>query len=109
MTLVVLMALNLFCPGCCGRAGETMGSFRETNIEEVMQRHTDRLMAIPGGIGVAQGLCHGRPGIKVLVDQETPALEIAIPEKLEGVPVCLQSVGEVRAFPEDGMDLPNKE
>lgn len=86
-----------------------MGPSRETTIEEVMQRHVDRLMAIPGVVGVAQGLCHGLPGIKVLVDQETPALEIAIPENLEGVPVCLQAVGEVRAFPEEGRDLPIKE
>lgn len=67
-------------------------------IAEVLARHTDRLMAVPGVVGTAEGECRGRPCILVLVDRRTPALERAIPRELDGVPVEIRETGPIRAL-----------
>ena len=46
----------------------------ERSIEAVLREHTDRLMALPGVVGSAQGLCDGEPCIKVLVVTRTSEL-----------------------------------
>lgn len=74
-------------------------SSRQKNIEEVLAKHTDHLMAIPGVVGTALGMCHDRPCIKVFVAERTPALESAVPTTLEGYPVSLEQVGEIHALP----------
>jgi hypothetical protein len=68
-------------------------------IEEVLRRHTDRLMQIPGVVAIALGICNERPCIKVYVRDMTPALQAAIPTVLDGYPVCLEPSGEIRALP----------
>jgi hypothetical protein len=109
--LLLRVVLAVLClVGCRGQGAHeeyrVMTSSQQKNTEDVLARHSDRLMAIPGVVGTALGMCQNRPGIKVYVVGETPALLAAIPETLEGVPVCLQAVGEVRAFPEDGGGVP---
>ena len=58
-------------------------------------------MALPGVVGTAQGLCHGKPCIIVLVIRKTVELERAIPSSLEGYPVVLEETGEFKALPEN--------
>lgn len=69
------------------------------SIEEVLKAHTDKLMSIPGVVGTAQGLCDGKPCIKVFVIKKTPELEGKIPDVLEGFPVEVEETGEFRALP----------
>lgn len=69
-------------------------------IEEVLKDHTPDLMAIDGVVGTGQGLCDGKPCIKVFVKKLTPDLEAKIPKKLEGHPVEIEETGEFRAFPQ---------
>ena len=71
----------------------------ERAIEVVLKDHTDKLMALPGVVGTAQGLREERPCIKVYVAEMTPELEQAIPEKLEGYVVDVEVTGEFRALP----------
>ncbi len=68
-------------------------------IEEVLKTHTGRLISIPGVVGTAQGLCDGKPCIKVFVAKKTPQLEQKIPHALAGFPVVIQETGEIRALP----------
>ena len=68
-------------------------------IEAVLAEHTDELMAIPGVVGTAQGLCDDKPCIKVFVIKKTPKLEQKIPSVLEGHPVVVEETGEFRALP----------
>ena len=67
-------------------------------LAEVLRAHTDRLMAVPGVVGTAEGLCEGTPCIKVLVARKTRNLLKAIPAWLEGYPVAVEETGELRPF-----------
>lgn len=69
------------------------------SIDAVLQEHTDELMAIPGVVGTAQGLCKNKPCIIVFVTRKTAELEKKIPRELDGYPVELEETGEVRALP----------
>jgi len=43
-------------------------------IVEVLKDHARDLMSIPGVVGAGQGLCEGKPCIKVFVIKKTPEL-----------------------------------
>ena len=70
----------------------------ERPLSEVLRAHTDRLMAVPGVVGLAEGLCSGTPCLKVFVTRKTPALLKAIPASLEGYPVAVEETDEFRPF-----------
>ena len=84
----------------CGQVGTAEGqgerSVADKSIEEVLQEHTDRLMALPGVVGTAQGLCSGEPCIRVFVVEKTDELVKQIPPEIEGYPVDIQETGEFR-------------
>ena len=67
-------------------------------LEEILRAHTDSLMSVPGVVGIAQGLCDGKPCIKVFVARTTPDLLQAIPASVEGYPVAVEETGEFRPF-----------
>ena len=67
-------------------------------LEEVLRIHTDRLLAMPGIVGVGEGRCNGQPCIKVFVARKTPELLKAIPVSLDGYPVAVEETGELRPF-----------
>ncbi len=73
----------------------------ESTIETAQAKLTDRVMALPGVVGLGIGECEGAPCIKVFVVQKTPQLESAIPSTFEGFPVEIQVTGEIRARPSD--------
>ena len=66
------------------------------SIETVLERHTPYLMSIPGVVGTAQGEENGAPCIIVFVKEKDAAIERAIPATLEGYPVRIEAVGEIR-------------
>jgi len=68
------------------------------SVAQVLARHTERLMALPGVIGTAESKCSGRPCILVLVARRTPELERLIPAELEGIPVEIRETGPIRAL-----------
>jgi len=67
-------------------------------VSQVLARHTDRLMALPGVVGTAESRCSGRPCIVVLLAHRTPELERLIPAELDGIPVELRETGTIRAL-----------
>ena len=67
-------------------------------LEDVLRAHTDSLMSVPGVVGLAEGLCNGKPCVKVFVARKTPDLLKAIPASLEGYPVAVEETGEFRPF-----------
>lgn len=70
-------------------------------IEDVLKEHTKELMSIPGVVGTAQGLCNGKPCIKVFIEGKTPGLDKKIPDVLEGYKIEVEETGEIRALPEN--------
>jgi hypothetical protein len=70
----------------------------DRSLEEVLRAHTDRILAIPGVVGVGEGRCDGQPCIKVFVARKTPDLLKEIPPSLDGYPVAVEETGELRPF-----------
>ena len=69
-------------------------------IEEVINEHTEELMAIPGVVGVGQCLCDNSPCIKVYIIEKTPDLDKKISNILDGYEVMIEVIGEIWAHPE---------
>ncbi len=68
-------------------------------IEAVLAAQTDSLMAVPGVVGTAIGLCDGAPCIRVLLRaaDDGGAARRRIPERLEGYAVRVEVTGPIRA------------
>jgi transposase len=66
-------------------------------IVAVLRQHRDRLMAVPGVVGIGQGEHRARPCIKVFVAERTPALARRIPSSLEGYAVVIEETGSLEA------------
>lgn len=72
-------------------------------VNQVKQRHEERLMNLPQVVGVSVGMsangngdADGRIVIKVFVSSTNAASDI--PGELEGVPVEVEETGEFRAL-----------
>ena len=68
------------------------------DINAVLADHDDRLLAIPGVVGVYVGLLEdGKTAcLKVMLAERNAATERAIPKTIEGYPVVIDVTGEVR-------------
>ncbi len=98
-----LLTLLVLLSGAVCRPGDSPPPAAETTVPErtiaqVLDAHTDRLLALPGVVGTAQGECDGSPCILVLVVEETPELREKIPDELDGYSVGIQATGEIRAL-----------
>jgi hypothetical protein len=101
MTLTVLVAGVMTCTNQKADTSEGKYTMASQSIQQVLKKHTHKLMSIPGVVGTAQGLCDSQPCIKVLVIQQTPEIEEKIPETLEGYPVEIESTSEIKALPKN--------
>jgi hypothetical protein len=83
--------------------GTTLGEGRmdmtEKAIGQVLRGRTNDLMSLPGVVGTGQGLCDGRPCIKVYVVKKTPALEQEIHRLLDPCPLSIEETGRFRSLP----------
>jgi hypothetical protein len=68
------------------------------SIGKILQEHTDRLMSIPGVVGVAEGENAGKPVIRVMVSELTPELRDQLPRAVGGIPVEIDKTGEINAL-----------
>ena len=66
------------------------------SIDVVLAAHTDSLMALPGVVGTAIGLCEGERCIKVLVADSGVLSKARIPDRLEGYRVVTEVTGSIR-------------
>ncbi len=66
------------------------------SIDEVLAAHADSLMALPGVVGTAIGLCDGERCIKVLLADSNPGTKGRIPARLEGYSVVAEVTGTIR-------------
>ena len=66
-------------------------------IGEVLARHTPRLLALPGVIGVAEGEADGAPCIVVFVASDAPPPQL--PAVIEGYLVVVRRTGALRPQP----------
>lgn len=87
--------------GCAGvpRAAATReggGAVATRSIDDVLAAHSDSLMALPGVVGTAIGLCDGERCIKVLLADSSAAAKARIPPRLEGYRVVTEVTGTIR-------------
>src|SRR2546422_3133510 len=94
--LLVLLAGGMVA--CSSGAPRSGGGATVTarSIDEVLAAHTDSLMALPGVVGTAIGLCEGERCIKVLVADSNPATRRRIPDRLEGYQVVVEVTGTIK-------------
>lgn len=70
-------------------------------LAQVIAAHRDEIMAIPGVVGMYEGLTpDGRPVLRVMVVERRPEIERRVPRTLDGYPVEIEVTGEIRAFPD---------
>jgi hypothetical protein len=94
---MAIFALTLADANVAGYRGKS--PMAAETIKEVLKMHTGDLMALPGVVGTGQGLCEGKPCIKVFVTEKTPDLERKIPKTLDGYPVAIEETGPIKALP----------
>jgi hypothetical protein len=78
-----------------------------SEMDEILRRHAESLMALPNVVSVGIGERHGHATIVVGVTEKVPSAELApeerIPETLEGHEVDVQELGvPVIELPEEG-------
>ena len=71
-----------------------------TAIEQVLERHRDALMAVPGVVGTAIGVSRGQPCIRVYVSTANESPGPTLPQTLDGVPVVVTATSAFRALPD---------
>jgi len=67
------------------------------NAEAALDKHQDRLMAIPGVAGVGLGGSEDDPSIVVMVTRGGRDIKDQLPSSLEGYPVRIEVTGEITA------------
>ena len=71
------------------------------DIEAVLRRHEDDLLAYPNVNAVGIGERAGRPVIKVMVVRKVPEASLQpgqiLPRELEGYPLEVEEIGEITA------------
>jgi hypothetical protein len=99
---VIISTLLLTLAACrpSGSTGDGAEGKNMPSISEVLQRHTDSLMALPGVIGVGRGEKNGSPTVYVMVERLSDSLRRALPDSIEGYAVDVVESGKIRAQPE---------
>jgi hypothetical protein len=70
----------------------------DKSMDEVQEEHQRRLLAIPGVVGMGQGLSEGKPCFRIYVAKLTPELSAKIPKTIEGYPVVVIESGKIKAL-----------
>jgi len=95
---VLLAGAITFCSGARNASdlNKEKGTVPAKSIDDVLAAHTDSLMALPGVVGTAIGLCDGERCIKVLLADSSATGRNRIPARLEGYRVVTEVTGPIR-------------
>ena len=66
------------------------------HVRDVLSRHRDTLMALPGVTGTGIGASVDGQGYAIVVYMEAPTIELPGPEDIEGVTVQYKVTGAIR-------------
>ena len=68
------------------------------SIKEVKEQYEVQLLQLPGVVSVGIGRDdNGKPAIVVGLERSNPATEAQLPHRLEGYPVVLTIVGQIKS------------
>jgi hypothetical protein len=65
-------------------------------IAQVLAERTPALLEIDGVVGTAEGAREGQPVFVVLIRRDDPGVRRRLPDRVEGYPVEVRVVGDVR-------------
>jgi len=94
LSLIVAVTLHQISSAHPQRKDSSMVS--KKTITDILSKHTDFLMAIPGVIGTGEGRKNNKPCILVFVVKRTAQLAKKIPKNIERYPVVIEETGIVR-------------
>jgi hypothetical protein len=95
-TVAALLVAAALASCTARRDREETRAVTSKTIEAVLAAHTDSLMALPGVVGTAIGMCDGAPCIRVFIADASAAGRRRIPAQLEGYPVKVEVTGPIR-------------
>jgi hypothetical protein len=99
---VLLAGAIIIAPACSAQQrdssgrGRSEGNVPAKTIDQVLAAHRDSLMALPGVVGTAIGLCDNQRCIKVFLADSNPVNSQRVPGKLEGYRVVSAVTGTIR-------------
>jgi hypothetical protein len=98
MSYVVSLAVLALTAGCQENMAQNNSASPKRDINAVLRDHDQKLLAIPGVVGVYVAvLDDGKtPCLKVMLARKSAETERAIPKTLEGYPVVTEVTGEIR-------------
>ena len=70
-------------------------------VRRIKERHEDRLLAVPGVVGLGVGVSQkpiGQAAIEIYVKEATESLNQALPRSIDGVEVKIIETGEIHAY-----------
>ena len=97
--LCFAVAAMLLSPACASRRQSPVDQkMARKDINAVLNENDEKIMAIPGVVGIYVGLMPDEktPCLKVMVVKTTDDLKNRIPKSLEGYPVLLEESGVIR-------------
>jgi hypothetical protein len=98
ITVCVGILCLMFVTSCQKPMTGNTPSSPKRDINAVLADHDDRLLAIPGVVGVYVGLLPDEktPCLKVMLARKDSNLERSIPRNIEGYPVVTEVSGEIK-------------
>src|SRR5207302_1987617 len=94
-TVATLLVARVLASCTARHDGEDTRAVTSKTIEAVLAAHTDSLMALPGVVGTAIGLCDGVPCIRVFLADSSAAARGRIPAQLDGYSVKVEVTGPI--------------
>ena len=95
-TVATLLVARVLASCTARHDGEETRAVTSKTIEAVLAAHTDSLMALPGVVGTAIGMCDGAPCIRVFIADASAPGRRRIPAQLEGYAVKVEVTGSIR-------------
>src|SRR4051812_40570239 len=79
-------------------SGRVIAGGKDMDVEQVLERHSNRLMELPEVTGCGVGEHAGKLVIVIMVKALTPEVKASLPKALDGHPVVVEVSGEISAF-----------
>ena len=93
-----ICAAALTILSCMNYSDKTGGTaMDDETFKKILKEHTTFIITIPGVVGTAEGEWKGERCIVVMVAGIIPNDRKRIPTSIEGVPVIIKEVGELKA------------
>lgn len=95
---VVALVMFALATGCQKNMAQDHSPSAKRDINAVLRDHDQKLLAIPGVVGVYVAVLEDgkTPCLKVMLARKTPEADRDVPKTIEGYPVVSEVTGEIR-------------